>query len=145
MLAAACGGPSPTKLSVTVTATSQANPNSENQPSPTVVRLYDLKSVDTFNSASFTDLYYDDAKKLGGDLLGRREIEIQPDKTMKIDSTAAPDTLFLGVLAGFRDLDGTSWRSTTAVSPGDTNQFIVTLQARSLTLGKPPSRFLGIF
>ena len=108
---AACGGPSPTNVLLTVTASPQVNPNSDNQPSPTVVRFYDLKSPDTFNSASFFDLYDDDTKRLGADMLGRKEIEVQPGKTMHIDSVAAPGTLFLGVLAGFRDLDGALWRA----------------------------------
>ena len=142
---AACGGPSPTNVLLTVTASPQVNPNSDNQPSPTVVRFYDLKSPDTFNSASFFDLYDDDTKRLGADMLGRKEIEVQPGKTMHIDSVAAPGTLFLGVLAGFRDLDGALLRAVRPISPGDDNQINVTLQAHSIAFPKPRSRFLGIF
>jgi type VI secretion system protein VasD len=141
----ACGGPSPTTVKVTVVASPQTNPNSDNQPSPTVVRLYDLKTPDTFNNASFFDLYNNDSRTLGADMLGRREIEIPPGQTLKVDGVAATGTQYLGVMAGFRDLTGSGWRTTYKLDTGDTNKLIVTLEAKSLTLSKPSSGFLGIF
>lgn len=144
-LAVSCGGPSPTQIMITVNASPQTNPNSEDQPSPTVVRFYDLTSADKFDNASFFDLFDDDGRTLGADMLARREIEIEPGKTMTVDRVAAPGTVVMGVVAGFRDIDGAKWRDVFPISAGSRNTVIATLQARAVTLTKPRSRFLGIF
>lgn len=145
LLATACGGPSPTTVSVKVIATPQVNPNSDNQPSPTVVRFYYLKSADTFNGATFFDIYDNDAKVLGADMLGRKEIEVIPGAVTTVDISAPPETPILGVIAGYRDLQNATWRGTWPLSAGDSNTVVLTLEARALTLAKPKSRFLGIF
>jgi type VI secretion system protein VasD len=145
LLATGCGGPSPTTVTATLIATPQVNPNSDNQPSPIVIRFYSLKSTDTFNGATFFDLFDNDTKTLGADLLGRKEVEIVPGKTLQVDISAPPDTPFLGVVAGYRDLENAKWRDVWPLSAGDSNTVIVTLEARALTLSKPRSGFLGIF
>ncbi len=145
LLAVACGGPSPTTVSVNVIATAQVNPNADNQPSPTVVRFYYLKSADTFNGATFFDLYDNDTKVLGADMLGRKEVEVIPGATTSVEISAPTDTPLLGVIAGYRDLQNSTWRGTWPLSAGDSNTVVLTLEARALTLAKPKSRFLGIF
>jgi type VI secretion system protein VasD len=145
-LLSGCGGPSPTRLTITMNASPQLNPNSDNQPSPTVVRIYDLKSADNFNSATFNDLFYNDTAKLGGDMLGRKEVEMLPGKSTIIKRDAETGTKYLGVIAGFRTLLGTSWRSSLPVKPEEQNPLIVTLGPNVITVAKKPSSgFLGIF
>lgn len=143
LLVAACGGPSPTSLSVDVTASGQLNPNADNQPSPTVVRLYDLKSADTFSNATFNDLFYKDAATLGGDMLGRKEIEMLPGQTMHFKRDAELGTKYVGVIAGFRSLQGLSWRASMPVEAGEGNPIIVTLGPNVITIAKKPSS--GLF
>ncbi|MBS0558700.1 MAG: type VI secretion system lipoprotein TssJ [Proteobacteria bacterium] len=145
-LLAGCGGPSPTALDVSATAGAGLNPNSENQPSPTVVRLYDLKSLDAFNSATFNDLFYADTATLGGDMLGRKELQMLPGKTVTFTRDAAAGTQYVGVVAGYRSLQGNGWRATMPVRVGDTNPILITLGASTITIGKKPSSgFLGLF
>lgn len=141
-----CGGPSPTQLSLSITASAQLNPNSDLQPSPTVVRIYDLKSADAFNSATFNDLFYNDTAALASDMLGRKEIEMLPGKTTTLKPDAEAGTRFIGVIAGFRSLQGNNWRSSLAVEVGKENDAIITLGTNVITIGKKPSSsFLGIF
>ncbi len=78
-------------------------------------------------------------------MLGRKEVEIVPGASMKVDISAPPETPFLGVIAGYRDLENSKWRDVWPLSAGDSNDVVVTLEARALTLAKPKSRFLGIF
>lgn len=137
-----CGG-STTGLSLTVTAADSVNPNADGQPSPTVVRFYDLKAADTFRTATFFDIYDDDAKKLGADMLARREIEIRPGQTMTVKAEAPNGTLYLGAIAGFRDLDGAQWRDVYTLDTGGDNRINVTLQARTMTVARRPSGLLG--
>ena len=80
---AAC---SKTKTEVTmrvdVVASKDLNPNSRGQPAPVVVRIYALKSEDLFNGADFFTLWDKEKQVLGGDLLTRREYEVQPGGTV---------------------------------------------------------------
>ena len=138
-------GPDPTRTLLTVNASAQLNPNSENQPSPTVVRIYGLKNPDAFNNATFFQIFEADRATLGADLLSRREVILEPGQKLEVDSTEEPGTRFVGILAAFRQLDGANWRAILPVSAGDDNALIVTLQTSAVLLQPKPSHFLGIF
>ena len=135
----------PTPTTLTLTASSGLNPNSDGQPSPTVVRIYELKSVDTFNKLSFFELFDSDAAKLGGDLLNRREIELQPGKETELKRDAETGAQFIGVIAGYRSVKEVTWRASAPLTAEKTNTIIVRLDPLSLTLTKRPRRFLWIF
>jgi type VI secretion system protein VasD len=141
---AACGA-SPTRVGMTLSASSGLNPNRDGQPSPTVVRIYELKSVDVFNQLSFFDLYDHDQAKLGADLLNRRELEVQPGKTIELTREADQGARFLGVIAGFRSLNDIPWRGSVPLDPESRNSVEVRLDPTSVTVVKPRRRFLWIF
>lgn len=144
-LALAGCGADPTRTLLTVNASAQLNPNSANQPSPTVVRVYGLKSADAFANATFFQIYEADRATLGADLLSRREVILEPGQTVQVDATEEPGTRFVGILAAFRQLDGANWRALAPVSEGDDNPLIVVLQTSAVTVRPKPSHFLGIF
>jgi type VI secretion system protein VasD len=136
---------SPTRTTLTLSASSGLNPNRDGQPSPTVVRIYELKSVDVFNQLSFFDLYDHDTAKLGGDLLNRRELEVQPGKTQELRREADPAARFLGVIAGFRTLADIPWRASVPLEPESRNNIAIRLDPTAVTVTKVPRGFLGIF
>ncbi|MCK8784375.1 type VI secretion system lipoprotein TssJ [Roseomonas sp. NAR14] len=145
VLLGACGA-DPTRTSLQVNASPGVNPNSEEQPSPIVVRVYELKSVDTFNQLSFFDLYNEDAAKLGADLLNRRELEMQPGKSQAWERDADPAARFIGVVAAYRSLNGITWRASVPLEVEGRNRVLIQLDPLSLAVTKPRrSRFLGIF
>jgi len=139
-LLTACGGPSPTRLAMTVTASNQLNPNSENQPSPTVVSVYDLRSQTAFMNASFVDLFYNGTATLGGDLLAHRELRVLPGQTLTLNGEAAAGTTFVGVVAGFRAPQGAAWRGILAVTPESRNKIEIDLAPTSVSIANPRSR-----
>ncbi len=134
-----CGGASPTRLALTVSASAQLNPNTENQPSPTTITIYDLKSSDIFMSASFDDLFYRGATTLGGDMLAQRQITMLPGQTTTLADEAAAGTRFIGVVAGFRAAEGGEWRGLLAVRPEQRNRVAITLAPSAVTVARPPS------
>ncbi len=136
---AACGGPSPTRLVMTVTASPQLNPNSDNQPSPTVVSIYDLKSQTAFMNASFDDLFYNGTATLGADLLAHRDLKMLPGQDMTLKDEAAPGTEFIGVVAGFRTPQGAAWRGLLPVTPASRNKIAIDLAPTSVSIANPPS------
>jgi type VI secretion system protein VasD len=141
---AGCGA-SPTRTTLNLSAAAGLNPNQDQQPSPLVVRVYELKSVDTFNQLQFFDLYDQDVAKLGGDLLNRREVEIQPGKSVSWQRDADPAALFIGAIAGYRELANITWRGSVPLRVEERNTITLRLDAHSMTIAAvPPRRFLGI-
>jgi type VI secretion system protein VasD len=113
-------GSSPTRIEANIVAAADLNPDYSGQASPLVVRLYQLKSPVAFNNASFFALYDSDAAALGDDLKGREEIELKPGDNLEIERELQPETRFIGLLAGYRDIENASWRAVAEVPEGET-------------------------
>ena len=126
-----CAGSQPpsTKLVLDIDADPQINVNEAGQPSPIVVRLYELKDLAAFTKADFFDLFDDDAKALGSDLVNRREFEIKPGDKIHIEDTAGSTARQFAVVAGFRDQQNATWRDTRTIDAQTTNRLIVKVTA----------------
>ena len=119
LLLSACGSapPKPASVTGTVEASAQVNPSASKRPSPILIRVYELKSVATFNGADFMSLYQRDQAELGGDLLAKEEFVLNPGEIKTFAKTLAPDTRFIGVVAAYRDLEHAKWRTVVSVQP----------------------------
>ena len=113
-------GSSPTRIEANIVAATDLNPDYNGRASPLVVRLYQLKSPVAFNNASFFALYDSDAAALGDDLQGKEEIELKPGDKLEIERELEPQTRFVGLLAGYRDIENASWRAVAEVPEGET-------------------------
>ena len=130
---AACGGPpKPAQITGTIQASAQVNPSASKRPSPLLVRVYELKSAAAFNSADFMSLYQRDQAELAADFVGRDEFVLAPGESKPYTKLLSPDTRFLGVMAAFRDLEHSKWRSVAPVQPGKKQQ--VTIRAGVLSV-----------
>jgi len=98
------------KARMTIVAQSAVNPDANGRPSPIVVRVYQLKADDKFAGADFFALFDDDQKALGGDLLGREEVELAPGEKKELQFSVKRDAKFVGVLAAYRDIRNSRWR-----------------------------------
>lgn len=137
LLLAGCGGqPKPTVFKSQIQATAELNPNSAGEPSPVVLRIYELADNRKFNSAEFFELYDNDAAFLGADYLGRTEIVVEPGQTIPYDRSVSPQTAWVGVVAAFRDVETAQWRQTLAVTPEKKTRFSLSLDARSVRIVK---------
>jgi type VI secretion system protein VasD len=112
---AACGPAKPPLLRIGVEARSDANPDRRGRPSPVLVRVYELKSLSVFNGADYFALNEQDDQVLGKDLVAREEFALRPGETRVLERALQPDTRFLGVVAGFRDLEKAQWRAAYAL------------------------------
>lgn len=128
LLIAACGG-APTKeaLNVSIQAAEDVNPDLQGRPSPIVVYLIELKSVDAFNSLDFTGLTAASGSALGADRLDSTQTVVSPGGTPFLELEIDPGTTAIGVVAGYRDIDNANWRQAVPVSPGDTDTIVVRL------------------
>ncbi len=101
----------PTRIEANIAAAEDLNPDYKGRASPLVVRFYHLKSDLAFNNASFFALYDNDEAELGSDLLGKEEIELRPGQELVYNRNFEPETRYVGVLAGYRDIENASWRA----------------------------------
>jgi type VI secretion system protein VasD len=124
MAACKSGPPKPAQIRLTLQAAKDVNPDANNQPSPVVVRVFQLKVSDAFNSAEFFALYDDDQKLLAQDLIKREEFLVRPGDNVTVPIEVAGEAKFIGVTAAFRDYRQSQWRVVVA-SPLKKNALIL--------------------
>jgi len=100
-----------TKASMTLSAAADVNPDGSGRPSPVVVRVYQLKTDAAFNAAEFVDLFENEEKVLGSELISRDEFVLAPAEKRTLDVAVSGDTRFVGAVAAFRDIRNSQWRT----------------------------------
>lgn len=104
-------------LEVEITATDHLNPDERGRPLPTLVRLYQLKSVGKVERAEYDPLYRQPKETLGEDLLQAEELTLSPGETVKRRVERDKAARALAVVAVFRRPNGLSWRVVTELAP----------------------------
>ena len=140
--------PEPTTITVDFYASPEMNPNRHGRASPLVVRFYILNSVTEFNHAEFFALYDEDRELLSKDMIAREELRLSPGEDETFSQVIKPEhvpgrTLYLGVLAAYRQLDQSRWRAWTSVPAEATTVVTVHLERSAISLqqqqiGKKP-------
>ena len=98
------------RLPLTLTAAGDANPNARGTPQPIVVRVYQLRSDQAFLKADQLELFDDEAKVLGPELIGRTEYLLAPNEKQTHEVNFAGEAVYVGVAAGFYDIRNAQWR-----------------------------------
>ena len=124
----------PTKISSQILASFDINPDANGRPSPLVVRIYELKSNNTFDNADFFKLYDEEEATLGGDLLTRKEFELSPGEGREIIYKAHDQARYFGVVAAYRNIDQARWRASTALELNKNNSLIVRMSKQTVTI-----------
>jgi type VI secretion system protein VasD len=149
LLVAGCAGgdsgPKTTALRFIIAADELINPNSESQPSPALLRIYELKSLAAFQQASFFELLDNDTALLGQDMLAKREIEIKPGERQAFDRATPVETRFIGVIAGFREIDKATWRASIELAPQQGGSIVVKLTAQAVSISLTRDKSFGLF
>jgi type VI secretion system VasD/TssJ family lipoprotein len=94
---------------ITLAASEQVNAGADGRGLPVQVRLYQLLSEAKLSNAFFEEVWNDDAKTLGDDLLSMREVTVFPGKSQELDIEQAPESRVLGAVALFREPRGRDW------------------------------------
>lgn len=89
------------------------NPDASGRPSPVVLKIFNLKERAAFENARFIEIWNNAESILGGDLISVQEIELFPNHSheMKLEAATA-NSRYIGIAAGFRNLDQAVWRDT---------------------------------
>lgn len=112
-----CDKPQPLKLALS--ASPRLNPGEKGEALATVVRVYQLKSVNKLTGVSFDDLLDHDKEALGEDLVGVQESTINPGESIEAPIVRNADTTYLLAVALFRRPAGTTWKVVRKLSPPD--------------------------
>jgi type VI secretion system protein VasD len=129
-----------TAVRIVIEADQLVNPNDRGVASPVVVRVYELKAVSSFNQAQFFELFDDDVKRLGPDLVAKRELELKPGEKVDFKRDTPFEARYLGIVAGFRLGDGAEWRKTTEIVPDRDNAIVVKVTAQAISIEEEASR-----
>lgn len=132
--------PDPTLIEAKAVASLQVNPDARKRPSPVVVRVYELKARTQFDAADFISLFERDKDLLGSELVARDEFVMRPGETKDIKRTPQPDTKFMAVLVGFRDLEKARSRAIAAVAPNTTNRWVIKIEPLTVAILPAPAK-----
>jgi type VI secretion system protein VasD len=136
----------PVPLEITLGAAERVNPTEAGRPSPIKVKMFELSNDARFLSADYFELMGQDGAPLGEDVLVSEEFILLPGEVRVVRKRAESNSKFLGIVAGYRDLSGSAWRTiaplpepylagrlwTNNVSP--TKRLYVTLGERGVTI-----------
>ncbi len=100
---------------VNMESTNNINRNINGIPSSTAIYIYQLTSTYNFKNASYADLA-NSKNNLDGNILMRTQVILLPgqSKTIYIDSESG--SKYIGVVAGYRELDQVTWRQVYPIS-----------------------------
>lgn len=119
-------------------ASAGLNPDVRLRPSPVLLRLYELKTSAGFMQADFISLYQRDQAELGGDMLYREEIQLQPGDRRNLRRPLNTQTRFVGLMAAYRDLERSRWRVVLPVEPSHRLVAVLNVGERDLTVVSRP-------
>lgn len=132
---AACSSapPPPTVVALTIKAAASVNPGPDGQPSPVMLRIYQLGGTGSFEKADFFQLNDRDTALLGSDLLGKDQAVLTPGETKTMSFEVKPGTRFIGITAAYREIDKAVWRVDVPVPANQTTKIALSVDKLSLS------------
>ncbi|MDX2505130.1 MAG: type VI secretion system lipoprotein TssJ [Gammaproteobacteria bacterium] len=128
--------PSPTVINATLNASNDVNPDLSDRPSPIVVRVYELKSLGTFEAADFYSLFDNPEAILGSDLINSAQFHLNPGDTQIYNQTTSPETNYVAVTAAYRKLNLAIWRDHMVIPTEKTTDIIIYLEKLNVSIMK---------
>lgn len=131
-LLSACAGappppPEPAKLDIQISTAADVNPDMQGRPSPIIVHVMELSSAEQFTTLDYVSLTSPSGSALGTTLLSKNQMVMQPGESKQLPMELDPLTTAIGLVAGYRDIDNATWRTSVAVIQGSTKGISITL------------------
>lgn len=133
-LAGCASGPKPVVAKLTIEAAASVNPDQRGRPSPVALKLFELKSLTSFERADFFALFDRERETLGTELVGRDEMVLRPGDRITQERKLGPDVRFIGVLVGYRDLERSQWRLSIPVDTLRSRPVVIQVDAARVAL-----------
>lgn len=132
-LVAACGPAGPGSVTIVAQGTAGMNPGADGADRPVTLQVIQMRGTGAFDGADFFALQ-NPAGALGGDFVKADQIALAPGgkatKTITLDAS----TVAIGVVAGFLQPGGKTFRAKSAVSATAAATFSVDVGAGGMVL-----------
>lgn len=107
------------QLRLSIRAETRLNTDVQQGSTSLALRVYVLRDGQAFQRASFDSLYDNDEATLGAALLRRENLHLRPGETRELVLALAGDARFVAVLAAYRELERSQWRTLLALPSDD--------------------------
>lgn len=104
-------------VDLSILASPRINPTDDGQARPVQTRIYQLSSDVKLHNADFLDIWKDDKKIFGEDLIKSEELPIYPDSRTDVRFERNEAALFVAVVSIFRSPKGRSWFTVLELPP----------------------------
>ena len=102
---------------LTVVAADNVNPDEKKRASPIQVKIFELKEDAAFSDGDYFSLMNAEKATLAADLLAKEDFILRPGESKVIKRKGNPNTTAIGILAGYYDLPGSTWRQVIKLEP----------------------------
>ncbi|MDM8215158.1 type VI secretion system lipoprotein TssJ [Desulfovibrio piger] len=134
-------GCSSSRVSMEVASLPNVNPDSSGRPSPVIVKMYELRGDMAFRQGDFQTLFMEPMKVLGPELVAVDELLFVPGEARTVEYVPMPETRYVGILAGFRQMERARWRNIVPVNPEKKSLIRLELNDTSLTVIDPETEW----
>ncbi|MBN9676734.1 type VI secretion system lipoprotein TssJ [Salipiger bermudensis] len=130
-LSACVTTPEPASTGVQLNITGAADMNGG---LPTQVKVYYLASDASFRSGDFFALFNEPEVTLGSDLVAVDDFQLVPGRSVGDSRSFAQAPGAIGVVAAFRDIDGSRFLASRALIPDSPNAVTITVGANTVSI-----------
>jgi type VI secretion system protein VasD len=128
-----------TDLKLSIIADNSINPDESRRPSPLYLRLYQLKSADSFDKGDFIDIYERDTEVFGGNLVDKTLLKpVIPSEKRSELLILKPGTRYVAIFAEFSNYAGSTYKVIFPVTENNVIKNSVTIEVsdRKISLQK---------
>lgn len=129
-----CSSP---RITMEVASQPNVNPDSSGRPSPIIVKMYEMRNDMAFRQGDFQVLFMEPMKVLGAHLVAMDELLFVPGEARVVEYAPMPETRYVGILAGFRQMERARWRAVLPVDPEKKNRIRLELNDASMIVIDP--------
>lgn len=127
LLLSACVSYPKIPVRLSLQSSSLINLTNTNAALPVRVIVYELRSIEAFNQASFEELWKHDKQVLSHDLLLKQSLILAPNEKKQLRLKRKKSGRYLGVVVLFRQGEHARWRASLPM-PTQVNSFFNTIK-----------------
>lgn len=98
------------RMRLVISSRAELNRDDQGASLPVTIRVYQLKSAQAFEAATYPQLLHDADTVLKADLLRMSETVLAPSATVTLDAPMVDDAQAVGIVAFFREPDKAAWQ-----------------------------------